>query len=56
MLVQNPLAGRERAELGQGLRSFAVSNYVIFYVPQSGGVEIVRVMNGRQDITADDMN
>jgi toxin ParE1/3/4 len=56
MLVQNPLAGRERAELAQGLRSFAVANYVIFYFPQSGGVEIVRVMSGRQDITADDMN
>jgi toxin ParE1/3/4 len=55
MLVQNPLAERERTELGHGLRSFAVGNYVLFYVPQSGGVEIVRVMNGRQDITADDM-
>jgi toxin ParE1/3/4 len=56
MLVQNPLAGRERAELAQGLRSFAVANYVIFYFSQSGGVEIVHVMSGRQDITADDMN
>jgi toxin ParE1/3/4 len=56
MLVQNPLAGRERADLAQGLRSFAVANYVIFYTPQSSGVEIVRVMSGRQDITADDMN
>lgn len=55
MLVQNPLAGRVRGELAQGLRSFAVANYVIFYNPQPDGIEIVRVMNGRQDIDADDM-
>jgi toxin ParE1/3/4 len=28
--VQNPLAGRERSELRQGLRSFPVGSYVIF--------------------------
>ncbi|MGY4499466.1 plasmid stabilization system protein ParE [Bradyrhizobium sp. GM24.11] len=37
------------------LRSFPVGNYVIFYVPLSDGVEIIRVMHGRQDIGADDM-
>ena len=55
MLVQNPLAGRERADLAQGLRSFVVANYAIFYFARSDGVEIVRVMHGRQDITADDI-
>jgi toxin ParE1/3/4 len=55
MLVQTPLVGRERSELGKGLRSFPVGNYVIFYVARSDGVEIVRVMNSRQDIDADDM-
>jgi toxin ParE1/3/4 len=37
------------------LRSFPVGNYVVFYVPVSDGIEVVRVMNGRQDIAADDM-
>ncbi|RTM07658.1 MAG: type II toxin-antitoxin system RelE/ParE family toxin [Bradyrhizobiaceae bacterium] len=55
MLVDNPLAGRERLELRAGLRSFPAGNYVIFYVPLPDGVEIVRVMHGRQDIGADDM-
>jgi toxin ParE1/3/4 len=55
MLAHTPSAGRERPELGRGLRSFAVGNYVIFYVADSGGVEIVRVLNGRQDIAAEDM-
>lgn len=55
MLVQNPLAGRERGELRQGLRSFPAGNYMIFYVPLPDGVEVVRVMHGRQDIDADDV-
>jgi toxin ParE1/3/4 len=55
MLVQNPQAGRPRPDLGQNLRSFAVANYIIFYIPQTAGVDIVRVMHGRQDIGPADM-
>jgi toxin ParE1/3/4 len=55
MLVENPLAGRERRELRASLRSFPVGNYVIFYVPLLDGVEIIRVMHGRQDIGPDEM-
>ena len=55
MLVQNPLAGRERSELANGLRSFAVANYIIFYRARPDGVEIARVMSARQDIDADDV-
>jgi toxin ParE1/3/4 len=54
MLVHTPLVGRERPELGRGLRSFAVGNYVIFYITRLDGIEIVRVMDGRQDIAAED--
>lgn len=55
MLVQNPMAGRERPDLQRGLRSFPVASYIVFYLPVSDGVEVVRVMSGRQDIDADDM-
>jgi toxin ParE1/3/4 len=55
MLMQSPRAGRERPELQRHLRSFAVGSYVVFYLPVPDGIEIVRVMNGRQDIGADDM-
>jgi toxin ParE1/3/4 len=55
MLVQNPLAGRERPELRKDLRSFPVGNYIIFYIPLADGIEVIRVMHGRQDIDADDM-
>ena len=55
MLVENPLAGRERPELRRGLRSFPVRNYIVFYIPVPDGIEVIRVMNGRQDIDADDV-
>jgi toxin ParE1/3/4 len=55
MLVQNPLAGREPADIRRDLRSFPVGSYVVFYIPRPDGIEVVRVMNGRQDIDADDM-
>jgi toxin ParE1/3/4 len=49
------LAGRERRELRRDLRSFPVGSYLIFYVALADGIEVVRVMNGRQDIGADDV-
>jgi|ERR1043166_3698384 toxin ParE1/3/4 len=55
MLAQTPLAGRTRSEFAPNLRSFPVGSYIIFYVPVPDGVEVVRVMSGRQDIDADDM-
>ena len=54
MLAQTPLAGRARNDLAVKLRSFPVGSYIIFYLPVSDGIEVVRVMNGRQDIDADD--
>jgi toxin ParE1/3/4 len=55
MLVESPLAGCERPELQINLRSFPVGNYIIFYRVLPDGVEVVRVMNGRRDIDADDV-
>ena len=55
MLAQTPLVGRAREDLVPNMRSFPVRGYVIFYVPVSDGIEVVRVMNGRRDIDADDM-
>ena len=55
MLAEQPLAGRARSDLAPRLRSFPVGSYIVFYLPVSDGVEVVRVMSGRQDIDADDM-
>ena len=51
-LARRPSLGRSRPELATNLRSFVVGRYVIFYVPQSHGVEIVRVLHGARDIEA----
>jgi len=55
MLADAPFAGRARSDLRKDLRSFPVGNYIIFYIPVSDGVEVIRVMHGRQDIDADDI-
>ena len=49
-LVQFTNMGRNRDELHPGLRSFPVGKYLIFYLPISGGLEIVRVLHGMRDI------
>src|SRR4051812_44772281 len=45
-----PSAGRAREEIRAGLRSLAVSPQVVFYRLNDGRPEIVRVLDGRQDI------
>ena len=42
--------GRTRDELHPGLKSFPVGMYLIFYMPISGGIKIVRVLHGMMDI------
>ena len=55
MLAANPSAGRARDDLAPKIRSFPVGNYIVFYLPLSDGIEVVRVLHGRQDIDGDDM-
>jgi toxin ParE1/3/4 len=55
MLAANPLAGRARDDLAPKIRSFPVGNYIVFYLPLSDDVEVVRVLHGRQDIDGDDL-
>ncbi|MCX8255660.1 Death on curing protein [Beijerinckiaceae bacterium RH AL1] len=50
MLAQHPLAGRARPELHRELRSFPCGSYVVFYLPQSDGIEVVRVLSGFLDL------
>jgi|HubBroStandDraft_5_1064220.scaffolds.fasta_scaffold208023_2 toxin ParE1/3/4 len=50
LLARQPRMGRERPELLDGLRSFPVGKYVIFYVPRSRGIEVVRVLHGARDL------
>jgi toxin ParE1/3/4 len=49
-LAEHPYGGRARPDLRQDLRSFPVRPFVLFYLPQAGGVEIVRALHGSRDI------
>lgn len=50
LTATQPLMGRERPELAPQLRSFVTGRYVIFYLPLENGIDLVRVLDGRQDI------
>ncbi|MCX7096375.1 MAG: type II toxin-antitoxin system RelE/ParE family toxin [Methylococcales bacterium] len=52
-LAQCPAIGRLRDELAENLRSFPVGRYVIFYLPLSDGIEIVRVLHSARDLNGD---
>ena len=54
-LAERPLMGRKRPELGEALRSFPIRNYVIFYLPNDEGVEIIRILSGYRDIDTHDV-
>ena len=50
LMATQPLMGRERPELIPKLRSFVSDHYVIFYFPLEDGIDILRVLDGRQDV------
>ena len=51
-LSSHPNLGRSRDKIEEGLRSFPVGNYVIFYRVIPAGVEIVRVLHGSRELIA----
>ena len=50
MLASTPMAGRQRLDFGENLRSFPPGSYMVFDRPMHDGVEIVRVLHGRRDM------
>lgn len=50
LLAQFPEMGVLRKELTPTLRSFVVGEFLIFYRPIKGGIEIARVLRGSRDI------
>ena len=50
LLSAHPLIGRSRSELADGLRSFPVGNYLIFYAPTADGIDVARVIYGGRDL------
>lgn len=50
LIEDQPLAGRARNEVHPGLRSLATAPHVVFYRVVNDTPEIVRLLDGRQDI------
>jgi toxin ParE1/3/4 len=51
-ITLNPPGYRLRQELGDGIRSCAHGNYVIFFESDPDAVLIVRILHGARDIPA----
>ena len=50
LIEEHPFAGRARNEVRPGLRSFAAPPHVVFYRVIDDTPQIVRLLDGRQDI------
>jgi toxin ParE1/3/4 len=51
LLVEQPRMGRNRPEFGDGVRSFVVESYVIYYRHEAE-VLIARILHGQRDQAA----
>ena len=51
LLVEHPLIGRLRPELGQDIRSYAAGNYLIFYVSNTEGIDVYHITYGGRDLS-----
>ncbi len=52
LYATQPLMGTSRDDLGEGLRTFSIKAYIVFYRPHQDGIEVVRVVDGRRDYPA----
>jgi toxin ParE1/3/4 len=50
MLAQFPAMGISRNQMLEGLRSFPVKPYIIFYILIPDGIEILRIIHQARDI------
>ena len=52
-LATQPLMGRARPDLAQGVRSWPIStSYVLFYTVQTDGITVIRVLHHARDAQA----
>jgi toxin ParE1/3/4 len=51
-LAQHNTMGTPRDDLGSGYRIYTVSRYVIVFNPVADGIEVVRIVDGRRDLTS----
>jgi toxin ParE1/3/4 len=51
LLETQPLSGAHREEVGAGLRRIVVGSYLVFYRIDERGIEILRILHSRRNIT-----
>lgn len=51
-LREFPFAGRDRSDLGPGIRSYPVAEHVIIYLVRGDHILIVRILHGSEDIAS----
>jgi toxin ParE1/3/4 len=51
-LAHHPFLGQACPEFGENLRIWPVGNYIVLYVPQENGIDIVQVAHGARDLPA----
>ncbi|HEX5471485.1 MAG TPA: type II toxin-antitoxin system RelE/ParE family toxin [Lacipirellulaceae bacterium] len=50
LLAKHPFLGHAFPEFGRNVRVWSVGNYLILYVPQENGIDVVQVTHGAQDL------
>jgi len=53
VLALQPFLGKSIEELATNVRFVPLGSYLIFYRPTKDVIEIVRILHGARDITAD---
>ncbi|CDX13265.1 Plasmid stabilization system [Mesorhizobium sp. ORS 3324] len=56
LLTLHPFSGAPRDDIGPGIRHLIVGEYLTLYRVADDAIEIVRVLHGRRNIEAGDVN
>jgi len=51
-LAAMPFMAQARFDLAPGLRMFPVGSYLIFFRPIQDGIEVIRILHGKRNITS----
>ena len=50
LLAEFPGMGEAKPDLGEGVRTLPVGNYLLVYRPAAEGIELLRVLHGARDL------
>ena len=50
LVASFPNMGKAYSKLDPSLRGFVIDDYIVFYYPNSGGINIARVVSGYRDL------